>query len=151
MDALEFLKDDHRRVRVLFDEARVADGFKQRRRAFDSIKYELEAHAYIEEGVFYPTFRKDDKFKELLDHTFRQHQSIKDQLQALDEMGHIVGIAGEAQFAEKVEILNMTVERHFRDEETRFFSMVRKLMRQADRDRLGNLMQATRDELEWAA
>jgi hemerythrin superfamily protein len=151
MDALELLKDDHRKVRSLFDEAQAAESFKQRRRAFESIKYELESHAYIEEGVFYPTFRKDDDFTEILKRSFEEHQMIKKLLQELDSMGLHIGRAGEAQFEERMLVLREAVEAHIKEEESRFFSMVRKAMKPAERDSLGRLMQATRDELEWAA
>lgn len=151
MDALEFLKDDHRKGRALFDEAEAAETFKQRRRAFDSIKYEIEAHAFIEEGIFYPSFRKYDGFTDILEQSFHDHQVIKNLLQELNEMGHVVGRAGESQFEEKLKVLRKTVEAHVHEEETRFFSSVRKVMGPSERERLGCLMQSTRDELEWAA
>lgn len=50
MDALELLKQDHQKVKELFEEAEEAKD-KEKQEIFNQIKKELETHTRIEESV----------------------------------------------------------------------------------------------------
>ena len=65
MDALELLKQDHAKVKKLFDKAESADN-REQKRIFNQIKIELEIHAQIEENIFYPAMQRYDGLKGLL-------------------------------------------------------------------------------------
>ena len=54
MNALELLKQDHQKVKQLFEEATHASDQNKRKDLFDKIDTELEIHAHIEETVFSP-------------------------------------------------------------------------------------------------
>jgi hypothetical protein len=56
MNALEILKQDHQKVKQLFQEATHASDQRKRKEIFDKIDTELEIHAHIEETVFYPAW-----------------------------------------------------------------------------------------------
>jgi hemerythrin superfamily protein len=55
MDALELLKEDHQKVKELFEEVEGTEDQKEKTRIFSEIQTELETHARIEETVFYPS------------------------------------------------------------------------------------------------
>lgn len=54
MDAIALLSSDHRKIRLLLGEYRVADTDRQRRTAADTLIRELSRHVAAEEAVFYP-------------------------------------------------------------------------------------------------
>jgi hypothetical protein len=49
MDALELLKQDHQRVKKLFEQGQGTEDKKQWKQIFKEIKAELETHTRIEE------------------------------------------------------------------------------------------------------
>ena len=55
MNAIELLKTDHQAVEALFQKAEEG---KPSDALFNEIKAELEAHAYIEETIFYPAIQE---------------------------------------------------------------------------------------------
>ena len=66
MDALELLKEDHAKVKELFEQAESTDDQKQKRIIFDQIQTELETHTRIEEEVFYPAVQEREELKPLV-------------------------------------------------------------------------------------
>src|SRR4026208_737558 len=58
MNVIKLLKADHKEVGRMFKESEDAKGARKRR-IFWQIKAALEAHAYIEETIFYPTLQSD--------------------------------------------------------------------------------------------
>ena len=58
MDAIALLSSDHRKLRLLFGEYRVADTDRRRRAAADTLIRELSKHVAAEEMVFYPYAEK---------------------------------------------------------------------------------------------
>src|SRR4051812_25380989 len=86
MDALDLLKSDHHRVRDLFNEIKRTEGGQRKRLLFEDIRHELTVHSYVEETVFYPSFRKFPQFSELLAESFSEHAQVKS---LLDEISRI--------------------------------------------------------------
>ena len=58
MNAIELLKKDHRVVDELFEQVESSDATAATE-LFMEIKAELEAHAHIEESIFYPALQED--------------------------------------------------------------------------------------------
>lgn len=58
MDALQLLRDDHRRVKELFRQFDAADDASTRKAIADQAIAELMVHAQIEEEVFYPAMQR---------------------------------------------------------------------------------------------
>ena len=54
MDAIVLLSSDHRRIRLLFGDYRVATTDRQRRKTADTLVRELSKHTTAEERIFYP-------------------------------------------------------------------------------------------------
>lgn len=57
MNALAILRGDHRAVEELFDRFEAARTGDRRLRVFSAIKQSLDAHAAVEEEIFYPALR----------------------------------------------------------------------------------------------
>ena len=66
MNALEVLKQDHQKVKGLFQEARRGPDQNKRKDLFDKIDTELEIHAHIEETVFYPALEQHEELADMV-------------------------------------------------------------------------------------
>lgn len=63
-DAIQMLKDDHRKVEALFDQFLEEESGKKQHIA-QQIFHELEVHATLEEELFYPALQNQDNTAEL--------------------------------------------------------------------------------------
>src|SRR5262249_10442405 len=57
MNALELLKQDHQKVKGLFQEIRKSSDRSRQKELFDKIDTELEMHTHIEETTFIPRLK----------------------------------------------------------------------------------------------
>ena len=112
MDALELLKQDHKKVKDLFKQVEGVDGDKEKKKIFGQIKSELETHARIEEEIFYPAVQKYDELKDKVLESVEEHKQIKTLLREID------GLAAESEkFDPKLKVLQENVEHHAEEEE----------------------------------
>lgn len=66
MNALELLKEDHKKVAAPFDRVEETESEQKHRKLFEHIKTELEVHTHIEETIFYPRIRQYEELKEMV-------------------------------------------------------------------------------------
>jgi iron-sulfur cluster repair protein YtfE (RIC family) len=122
MDALELLKQDHDKVKQLFQQVETANP-TQAKTLFNKIYHELSIHAIIEEQVFYPVLAKYEQFAPLLKDAYKEHAEAK------REMGEIANLeAGSADWQKKVKKLNKDINHHVQDEEEKLFPQVREVL-----------------------
>ena len=140
MDALELLKQDHAKVKKLFEQAEDADQ-KEQRTIFTQIKTELEIHTHIEESVFYPAMQRYAELKDMVTESLEEHSKVKTLLKEMD------GLAESEDFEDKLEELIDNVEHHAEDEEeSKMFPKVRELVSAAELDKLGAQLQAAKGQ-----
>lgn len=140
MDALELLKQDHAKVKKLFDRTETADD-REQKRIFSQIKTELEIHAHIEENIFYPAMQRYDELKELVAESLKEHSGMKTLLQEM------VSLSDREDFVDKLEELIDNVEHHAEDEEEgKMFPKVRELVSANELEKLGAQLQAAKGQ-----
>ena len=138
MDALELLKQDHAKVKKLFDKAESVD-YREQRRIFSQIKSELEIHAQIEENIFYPAIQGYDELKELVAESLKEHSAMKALLQEM------VTLSDPEEFKDTLEELIDSVEHHAEDEEEgKMFPKVRELVNANELQKLGAQLQTAK-------
>jgi iron-sulfur cluster repair protein YtfE (RIC family) len=138
MDALELLKQDHARVKKLFDKTETADE-REQRRIFTQIKAELEIHAEVEENIFYPAMQRYDELKEMVAESLKEHNDMKTLLQEM------ATLSGGEDFDDKLEELIDNVEHHAEDEEEgKMFPKIRELVASHELQKLGAQLQAAK-------
>ena len=145
MDAIELLKDDHRKVKKLFREFEAAGdrAYQTKRRIAEQVFAELEVHSRLEEEIFYPavaaTANKDGK--ELVAEGIEEHHVVDvliNELKALEPE--------DEQFDAKFKVLTENVEHHIEEEEGEMLpDAEKKLGREVEQ--LGERMQQRREEL----
>jgi len=122
MDAIKFLKSQHREVEKLFAaiEKLGERATKSRVRLFEQLADALALHATIEEKIFYPSAHFD-KTEDILFESLEEHLAVKRVITDLMSCP-----AGDPTWKAKLSVLKEDVEHHVEEEEEELFPMVAK-------------------------
>ena len=142
-DAIAMLKEDHRRVRDLFQEYAAATDPRTKRELAEEACTELETHAQLEENVFYPTVNEGtDEGPELVKASLAEHQTMKQLMQELRGMAYDTD-----EFDTKFQELIRNVEHHVEEEEAEMFPLAEEELA-ADLDEMSEEMQELKADLQ---
>ncbi len=147
MDALELLKEDHQKVRELFEQAEETEDQNEKTKIFSEIQTELETHARIEETVFYPAMQKHEELKDIVLESIEEHRQIKTLLKEIDNLK-----PDSEKFEPKLMVLMENVEHHAEEEEEgKMFPKVRQVCSQEDLEELGQELEAAKNNRQRKA
>jgi hemerythrin-like domain-containing protein len=141
MNALELLREDHRKAHELFEQVKATESQKQHKQLFRKIKTELDTHAHIEEKVFYPTLKKYEEFKETVLEAIEEHLQMKTLLRAIDRLSE-----GNERFDAKLKVLIDDVEHHVEEEEGELFPKVERRFSSEQLEELGMELEAAKKD-----
>lgn len=112
-DAIAILKEDHQKVKKLFDEFEETDNkAKQKAIAKEAIN-ELKVHATIEEELFYPAVRQEmDDEEGIMEEADEEHHVAKVLIAELDKM-----TGNEEHWEAKFIVLAENIRHHIKEEE----------------------------------
>jgi hemerythrin superfamily protein len=142
MNATKFLINDHNEVRGMFSKMDSSKDPAKRHEIFNELHHALDAHARIEEELFYPMVEKLSDMRPLVVEARKEHDLFKSVLRDVAGMK-----AGDRDFAPKLKVLRETVEHHIDEEEKSMFPKVEKLCDKNTLDDLGNRLKTRRDEI----
>jgi iron-sulfur cluster repair protein YtfE (RIC family) len=145
MNAIELLEMDHDRISQLFDRIEEATEYEDRRKLFDEVRQELEAHSHVEENIFYPSISEHEEFRDEIEHYFDDHQEMKELIQ------EISGAGDESDFDNSMDELIEVVESHVDDEENELFPSVMDEIEPEVLEELGEQIEEARRNLPRAA
>ena len=143
MDATQFLKREHNAIKRLFVDLRRAGprAHRKRRELLDRIATDLEAHARVEDELFYAAVSTLPAARHIVAEARADHDAIRDVLTELEALDPT-----DAGFAETADELREIVLGHIADEEDDVFLLAQQL--ETDRlARLGTELEARRHEL----
>ena len=141
-DAIAMLKEDHRRVRDLFQEYQAATDPRTKRELAEEACTDLETHAQLEEQIFYPAVHEDsEEGPALVQEALQDHQQVKDLIAGLREMG-----PDTHDFDANFRALMQNVEHHVEEEETQMFPLAEQELAE-DLDELKDEMQDLKKEI----
>ncbi|HEX4211446.1 MAG TPA: hemerythrin domain-containing protein [Candidatus Binataceae bacterium] len=146
-DATELLRQDHETVKELFAEFETAsenEDNDEKAEIIEEITAALEAHAAIEEEIFYPAVKKarSENTKDEVREAYEEHQQIKNLLAALGELN-----PDDESYNAKVKVLREDVEHHVTEEEGEMFPDARKFIGKEKLQALGEKIAAMKAEL----
>ena len=122
-DAIAFLKEDHARVKGLFqDFEALSEGGGDDAARDGLVKHicaELMLHAQLEEEIFYPAVREAIGGDEMVDEAEVEHASAEDLIIQLEGAG-----PEDEQYDAKVEVLREMIGHHIHEEEDAMFPRV---------------------------
>jgi hemerythrin superfamily protein len=127
IQATELLREDHRKVKQLFQAFQKLDEDDVTSRAdlFESIHQELTVHARIEEEIFYPAVAEaveDEDTADLIEDAREEHEEVKTLLEEMTELS-----PDAEAFNAKMTALRENVERHVEAEEKELFPCFKEL------------------------
>jgi hemerythrin superfamily protein len=147
MDALQLLKQDHKKVKELFEQAEGMEDGKEQKEIFKQIKKELETHTRIEESIFYPAMQKHQELKDMVLEAIEEHKQVKTLLREMDDLAK-----DSDKFEPKLKVLMENVEHHAEEEEEgKMFPKVRELLDKAALEELGQELEAAKGKKSQAA
>ncbi len=144
MNVIELLKADHTLVAGLFRKVEESPD-SEHPAIFTKIKAELDAHAHIEETLFYPKLKADGN-KNLVDITLEGIEEHHQMKMFLKEIAALTGKADE--FEPKLKVLIEDVEHHVKEEEGKMFPLVETQFKADVLDKLGADMEAEKTKFK---
>lgn len=142
INAIELLEEQHREVEDLFDELENTSkrAIKTRLQLVNKLALAIEAHAQIEENIFYPAGREADE--DLTLEAIEEHSVVRHLLQKLQQTE-----ADDEVFMARVTVLKEMVEHHVEEEEGSFFPKVSKKLGKKQLAVLGAQLQEAYEEI----
>ena len=137
MNAIELLKEDHRRVERLFQKVKADQEGERHQELFEQIKLELEVHTHIEETIFYPKLKESEELKDIVLEGIEEHHQAKIFLRELSNL-----VADSEKFEPKLKVLIEGVIHHVQEEEGEMFPKVEEVFDKATLNELGKEMDA---------
>ncbi len=131
-DAISILKDDHDRVKKLFDRFEDAKDRATKKKLVTESLLELKVHAVLEEEIFYPAVRKKLE-KQMMNEADEEHHVVKVLIAELEDMN-----GKEDHYDAKFKVLSENVRHHIKEEEGEMLPEARGL--KLDFDQLGREM-----------
>jgi hemerythrin superfamily protein len=139
MDAIQLLKDDHKKVEKIFSDM---EGKENRQRLFPELDRELSVHAEIEEKVFYPATKEVEPTRDLVLESIEEHKQIKMVLADLEQTDKTTEEWGAA-----LKVLKEDVMHHVGEEENELFPKVKKVLSKQQLEDLGTRMEELKIQL----
>ena len=147
-NATQILRQDHKKVKALFNKFEQGKAVDAKRRLAVQAMNELEVHAQVEEEIFYPAVKKAIAASELVDEAKKEHQQAKSLIRQLKKAGDQDNGEGgdfEAKFSE----LMQAIQHHVEEEEGEMFPQVEDS--ELDLSALGAKMAKRKQEITKAA
>ena len=140
MDAIQLLKDDHKKVEKIFSD--LESKRDDRRALFPELDRELTIHAEIEEKVFYPAAREAAPTRDLVLESIEEHKQIKMVLADLEKTD-----MRTAEWAADLKVLKEDVMHHVGEEENDLFPKVKTILSKEQLEDLGSRMEELKMQL----
>ena len=109
---IEMLKDDHKKVKGLFDDFESAEGGEQAAIALTAIP-ELEIHAELEESLIYPAIREAIDDADMMNEAVEEHHLVHVLIAELKKLK-----PSDEKFHAKFCVLSELVKHHIEEEES---------------------------------
>ncbi len=139
MDAIELLKQDHKKVEKIFTDMEKKEA---RPKLFPELDRELSIHAEIEEKIFYPATKEAVPTRDLVLESIEEHKQIKMVLSDLEKTDNTTEVWGAA-----LKVLKEDVMHHVGEEEKELFPKVKKVLSKQQLEDLGTRMAEMKTQL----
>jgi|SRR5436190_4642574 len=121
-NAIAMLKEDHRKVKELFDKFEETNGSSSKQKIVAEAIMELKIHATLEEEFFYPALRQQAEDEEgVMDEADEEHHVAKILIAELEQMA-----GDEDHWEAKFKVLAENVRHHIKEEEGEIFPLARE-------------------------
>jgi len=120
-NALSLLKEDHARVKSMFERFERTNAHSAKQDLAERICRELSLHAELEEEVFYPRVRESIADDDLMNEAEVEHTTAKELIAKIEARA-----PSDGSFDALVKVLGEYVIHHVKEEESEMFPKVRR-------------------------
>jgi hemerythrin-like domain-containing protein len=148
VDAIKLLKDDHDKAKKMLQqlEETTERAVKTREEVFTKLKSELVVHEAIEEEIFYPALKEHAEAKEIVLEAYEEHNVVDMVMSEIEQTPF-----EDETWSAKFSVMKENLEHHIEEEEGEMFKQARDVFDKETLERLGDQMQARKQELQQAA
>ncbi|MEH6566377.1 MAG: hemerythrin domain-containing protein [Halopseudomonas sp.] len=150
MNAIELLKDDHKKVLKLLEEITntTERAVKTRTDLLAKVQAELSVHTTLEEDIFYPAYKKAGAKSEakMYHEAVEEHRAVEKLV--LPDL--LKTDPGSVQFSGRMKVLKELLEHHIEEEEDEMFKEAKELLSKDQLEALGEQMAARQKQLKAA-
>jgi hemerythrin superfamily protein len=137
MDAIQLLKDDHKKVEKIFSD--LENKADDRRALFPELDRELTVHAEIEEKIFYPAAKAAEPTRDLVLESLEELKMVLADLEQTDMRA--------AEWGADLKVLKEDVMHHVGEEEDELFPKIQKILSKEQLEELGTRMEEMKMQL----
>lgn len=116
VSVIDMLREDHKKVKGLFDEFEQAKDSRSKQRIVETALMELEVHAALEEELIYPAIRPEIDDDDLMDEALEEHHVVHTLIGELKKMK-----PSDERYDAKFTVLAENVKHHIKEEESEMF------------------------------
>jgi len=146
VNAVEMLKQDHQRVKDLFEtfEGTGDRAFRQKQEIAEQVFHELEVHTKLEEEIFYPAVqaRGGKEGEELVAESEQEHHVVDVLMREMRKLD-----PKDEEWEAKFQVLMENVQHHIEEEEGEMFPMAQEKLGDT-LNSLGTKMEERKQELQ---
>jgi len=136
VDVLSIIKQEHREVADLIDEANECEAGDERLRELaEEIAKKLAMHLTIEERIFYSQLKaraEDEEEKVDMFEAYTEHAAARSLMDMLKS-----GRKPDEQFKAEVQVLGENVKHHVEEEESKVWDIAREVLDQEELEQMG--------------
>lgn len=143
MDVFKLLKQDHKELKNILKKLEKTTEKSQKARAqgFKQLIRELSVHAEVEEKLFYPRLREEEKLRETANEAYEEHHLAKVLLKELSETS-----PDDERWAAKISVLKEITEHHIEEEEEEMFPKAARVLGKEVSNELGKQIETAKKE-----
>jgi hemerythrin superfamily protein len=117
----DMLKQDHAKVKQLFEEFEKTEDSRTKERIIRDTLLELEVHAKLEEMLIYPAIREEIDAEDIMDEALEEHHVAHT---LINELKRRTGSKG--RYEAKFKVLGESIKHHVKEEEGTMFPEAEK-------------------------
>jgi hemerythrin superfamily protein len=141
MDAITFLLKEHDKVRKTFAEINdESHRDETKKEMFNALCQDLIRHETMEQKVWYPHFKNNEKLDDTVKHLITEEKSAANTIKEFEK------IKTEPEWEEKFLKFKKDVEHHASEEEHKLFPVVKKILDEVELEKIGKEMQEFKKE-----
>ncbi|MBW3581997.1 MAG: hemerythrin domain-containing protein [Euryarchaeota archaeon] len=143
-DAIQMLKDDHKKVKQLLKD--LTSGSGDKKETLRKIEKEVQTHTHLEETIFYPAYRKEldtIEGKDLVEESLEEHHLVDKILEDLNGLK-----VDSAEFRGRCTVLKEMIEHHIKDEEKEMLPKAEKQISKTKLEEIGKRMKQEKQEFK---
>jgi hemerythrin superfamily protein len=142
MNAIELLKEDHRKVEHLFGKVKATEE-DEHKELFEKIKAELDVHTHIEETIFYPKMKEEKELEDIIAEGYQEHYQAKTLLRDISNL-----VEDSDAFEPKLKVLMENITHHVQEEEGKMFPKIEEIFDETTLEELGKEMEAEKQNFK---